>query len=350
MPQSSAMSTAIDIDTHLQATLVEVTDLDDLGEMWIDLEPRSEGSYFTSWGWIGTWLRHVPRELRPQALLIEDGHGVRGMGLVNRRHIFRKRIIHSNALFLNETGHPTYDELTMEYNGLRVDRECAEVAILAALGWLTEEAGAWDEFFISGVEADSQLERILREMDVGVECRVLKEHPCFQIPLETLRASGTDFLSTLSSNTRQKVRKAIRLYEAQGNLTLECARTATEAVEFYDRLKSLHEAHWIERGEAGAFPPMCDAFHRDLIEHRFDTGEIQLLKITAGGGGSGLLVQLLVRGAGLLLPERTCLQRRSQAETGARQPLAGSPVQSGGRGGDLRLHGRRPSPQAEPGR
>lgn len=290
------MTTAYATETQMQATLVDIPDLDDLADMWIDLEPRCDVSYLTSWGWIGTWLKHVPVELRPQALVIEDACGVRGIGLVNRRWVSRRAIIRSHALFLNETGHPTYDELTTEYNGLLVDRECAEAATLAALQSLLDDGQEWDEFFISGIEADSLLERTVRELDDGVECRVLKEHPCFQVSLEALRESGIDFLSTLSGNTRGQIRKAMRLYESQGKLKLESGRDAAESLAFYERLKVLHDARWCARGEPGAFLPFCDTFHRDLIESRFDTGEIQMLRISAGEDEVGYLYNFVYGG------------------------------------------------------
>ncbi|HEY6178199.1 MAG TPA: GNAT family N-acetyltransferase, partial [Kofleriaceae bacterium] len=46
---------------------------------------------------------------------------------------------------------------------------------------------------------------------------------------------------------------------------------------------------WAERGQAGAFLPFVHRFHQRLIEQRFASGEIQLVRIRAGDATIGCL-------------------------------------------------------------
>ena len=75
----------------------------------------------------------------------------------------------------------------------------------------------------------------------------------------------------------------MRLYEAAGPLRLQAAQTVEDALDMLGELKGLHQAYWTRRGHAGSFARgFFESFHHDLISKRFDAGEIQLLRISAG--------------------------------------------------------------------
>lgn len=64
-PSASAASSS------LQLSLVALDDPADrvaLATRWRALEARAEGSFFTRWAWIGTWLALLPDEVRPRLL------------------------------------------------------------------------------------------------------------------------------------------------------------------------------------------------------------------------------------------------------------------------------------------
>ena len=56
------------------------------------------------------------------------------------------------------------------------------------------------------------------------------------------------------------------------------------ARRYLDRLVTLHERRWAGREEPSSFiRPFAQTFHAKLVENAFARGEIQLLRITAGG-------------------------------------------------------------------
>ena len=65
----------------IRVRLEPVVDLDRLGEAWRALEPRSETSFFQSWGWIGCWLRHLGSDRQPLAAIATREERTVGLGV-----------------------------------------------------------------------------------------------------------------------------------------------------------------------------------------------------------------------------------------------------------------------------
>src|SRR5438132_9670331 len=211
---------------------------------WRTLEAFARPSFFTSWYWIGTLLAAWPPTQLPSLLRgVAGGRTVAlallGAGLSRRRN----GLIRSRGLFLNETGNPYFDALTIEHNGIlaAADREAA--VFDAALGWfaaLREEA---DELHFSG--------SLRRPPEEAVEGRGLGRIetvvPSYSVDLAQLSPSG-ELDPVLSANARQQLRRAFRQFERAGPLQLSEARTTSEALDFFAGLKMLHCASWELRG------------------------------------------------------------------------------------------------------
>ena len=109
------------------------------------------------------------------------------------------------------------------------------------------------------------------------------------VDLTRVRERDYDYLSLLSSNTRQKLRRAYRRISDDGPLVL------TEDV--LSELASLHEAHWQERQANGAFnSEFLPRFHRRLVRERFGHGEIQLIRVSSNDHTVGCLYNFVYRG------------------------------------------------------
>ena len=281
----------------LEATLVDITDLGELEHLWTDLQVCSDHSYFTSWGWIGCWLNQLPESLRPQALIVENADGVVGLGLIHRHRILHGQLIPSTALFLNETGDPVYDSLTIEHNGFLAIRGDEAKVVETCIDFLCESDLDWDELFLSGADAGAATDVATQNLPGRLRRCVKRQKSCFVVDVAALRDSKGDYLASLSSNTRSQVRRAMRLYEEIGPLKITCVAGREETLAYYDRMKALHTSYWETRNEPGAFAhPFIDGFHRHLIETREAHGEIQLLHVTAGEQTIGYLYNFVHAG------------------------------------------------------
>lgn len=282
---------------NIDVSLIEIDDLDELGSLWTDLQQRSRHSFFTSWGWLRCWLENLPQGVRPHALIAETPDGVVGLGLLNRHRRWRTKVVAATGLFLNETGDELLDQLTVEHNGLLADSGRAAEVHRVCLEFLLEQVADWDELYFGGVDVGGCLSQLLDAPPVNIRRRVIKDCGCATVNLDELRATGADYFEKLSGNTRQKLRRSIRLYEADGHLKLDCADSLADANRFFDELRRLHQDHWNSKGQPGAFGhEFCDRFHRKLIADRWPHGEIQLLRIRTDAGAVGYLYNFVYGG------------------------------------------------------
>jgi CelD/BcsL family acetyltransferase involved in cellulose biosynthesis len=273
----------------IQVRLEPVRDLERLGDAWRALEPRSDASFFQSWGWIRCWLRQLLPHRRPLAAIARLGDELVGLGVFLSRQERRHGFLPTRILRLHESGEPALDQQFVEHNGLLADRAHAPAVWVAVLGLLTGRGG-WDQVRLPGL-AGPAVELCLQAAraqgrDVIVQHRRRSAH----LDLAGLRRSGRRLADGLSRNTRHQLARARRLYETIGPVALRSAESVEEALAMLDRLKALHQISWRRRGQPGCFAaPWFDSFHRDLIRARFSSGEIQLLAAAAGDRPIGYL-------------------------------------------------------------
>jgi len=246
---------------------------------WRTLETLARPSFFTSWHWIGTLLAALPRTQLPSLLRGVAGGRTVALALlgagVSRR---RNGLVRSRALYLNETGDPHFDALTIEHNGILAVAEREAPVFDAALAWFAGVREEADELHLSG--------SLRRPPEGAVEGRGLGRvetvMPSYSVDLNQLSASG-GLDPVLSANARQQLRRAFRQFERAGPLELSEATTTSEALDFFAGLKMLHCASWERRSRAHAFThAFFEPFHRLLIERSFVAGGVQLLRASVG--------------------------------------------------------------------
>ncbi len=272
----------------IEATLAPVRDRAGLAAAWQDLQARADHSFFLSWSWVGTWLAGLPAATEPLCVTARAGGAVIGLGLFVPRRVVRHGVIRARTLHLHETGCPDDDQLTVEYNGLLVDRRAPHEIAAACLAALAPRTDLWDELWL-GALAPGWPDWAGA---AGPAPWPWKTSPCRWVDLTALGTS--DYLDTLSANTRQQVRRAARLY---GEVSVEAAATPAAADDIWRELVDLHQAGWQGRGAPGAFAnPRFVAFHRRLIAERLPAGEIQLLRVRGGGATIGCLYNFVHEG------------------------------------------------------
>jgi hypothetical protein len=269
---------------------LEQPDQAQLRGWWTDLERRAAPTFFLSWMWIGAWVEQAGAA---HCVLVgrRDGKIV-CLGLLRKGVEWRHRAVRSRTIYLNETGNRDEDILYIEHNGFLCDPAVAGL-VPRAIGFLRGNCGLgrFDEIQLGGVP-----EAMYRELqESGFKLHLVNRKPTAFVDLRGLRESGASYLSTLSSNTRYQVKRAAKMYEKRGPITVEPACDTEQALRYFDELGALHEASWNRRGSPGAWSyPFLVAFHRRLIERSFDEGGIDIVKISCGGSPIGY-IHCLVR-------------------------------------------------------
>jgi CelD/BcsL family acetyltransferase involved in cellulose biosynthesis len=244
---------------------------------WRGLELRAEASVFQSWTWIGTHLA----EFGPPPLMVTARccDRVVGLALLGRQSGRIWDLLRTPSLHLNETGCADRDSVMIEYNGILAERGL-ERPVMAACVAAMSGFGGWREWRLGGVSALWGKECRRQGMGLRVGSQSLAPYADF-----ALFPPG-DPLEGLSRNSRQQIRRALRLYEERGPLTVTRPASIPQALDWLDELEALHTPYWQSRGKPGAFANRhFRPFHRRLITD----GGGDLLKVQAGGATIGVL-------------------------------------------------------------
>ncbi len=278
---------------HIESCIIE--QLDELRSQWLDLQKRSNCSYFQSWGWAGTWLEQIAVKFQPRIIKVWLDGSLIGIGIFVSKDIRRHYIIYSRAMFLNEYPFDG-NNMVIEYNGLLVARGYESEVYKRTLNFLLQQYSFVDEFHFGAVvnEPDYQILKKITTDDLAF--MVNEQSICWQVDLEKIKPGIDAYLASLSRNTRGQIRRCLRLYENQAPVILSEAKTVEEALLFFESLKDFHTEHWHLKGESGSFANFIWVnFHQKLIQKRFKFGEIQMIRITNSLGDIAFLFNYIWR-------------------------------------------------------
>lgn len=282
-PELPLTSRSRRIEFHREA----LPSLPTLEREWRRLEAVGNASFFTSWHWIGTLLAALPPTCQPK-LLRGCTNGVTvALALLGAGETRRRRgLVRSRGLYVNETGDPRFDSLTIEHNGILAAAEREAAVCGELISWFAGLHGEADELHIGG-SLRRLPEIVLRRYGLG--CRETSV-ASYSVELSRLKDSGGELYPVLSANARQQLRRAVRHFERFGALRLSEAANTGEAFRFFNAMKRLHCASWERRCRPHSFTgEFFEPFHRLLIERSFDAGGTQLLQASAGDRVLGYL-------------------------------------------------------------
>ncbi len=266
-----------------------------LAQMWQALEKISNPSFFQSWYWVRCWIETSGAD--PRLLVARSSKGaILGLALLHeaqKRQYGRK----VSTLYLQETGVPEIDSIYIEYNGFLAATAHKEAVTRQCFRYLADSAQidgfkrSWQDIRLSGIDAFTKDLAEASNYSVHLD----EERRSYFIDVDTIRLSEKKYLETLSRNTRQRINHARRLYEKYGEIEIRRAADLGEAVEFFDRLKVLHQNYWHSKGNPGAFSSQYfEKFQRKLLETAFENDEIDVLRLTAGEEEIGYLLNFVL--------------------------------------------------------
>ncbi|MFN8413448.1 MAG: GNAT family N-acetyltransferase [Anaerolineales bacterium] len=246
--------------------------------IWLELQSKSQYSYFTSWEWMSTWINSLPKETKIHLIVgYQETNPVLAFfaGQTKRK---KHGFLPTKVMALNTTGNSYFDELTIEYNSILFDPN-SSLDKNALFNFI--RTFEWDEFILQGVSQDFissfSFPEVASQHFNLVTDKVSVSH---YVELQKIRDAGMDYLQLLSSNKRSQIRRSIKQYEENGKIQIVQATNTSEALSMLDELASLHQKAWQDRGEAGSFSnEYFYQFHKSLIQNSFDHGKIQLLRV-----------------------------------------------------------------------
>lgn len=267
-----------------------------IGHDWTSLaERRGDASVFLSAPWIEMWIDVFGPRVRPEALIWRDEREQPiAACLVSVRREKRGPFTLRRA-YVNATGE---DRVASEHNMVLAATGAPDVHA-ELVRYLRAHA---DALVLFGFRSDAADAIRARWPASGVfEGYPSEDH---FISLTELRDKATPYLMALSRNTREKIRRSIRLYEEQlGAPSVDVAKSPEEALAWFADLRRLHAAKWEALGQRGAFAePDALEFHERLMKRyagRLNAGDafrVDVVRLRFGDSAVGLLYNLIQNG------------------------------------------------------
>lgn len=248
-------------------------DKDEIREFWLELQSRSSCCFFLSWGWVSVWLDTIPESSKLDFVLAHKNGQPHCCFFIGIKEGLQHGLFYKTRAYLNETGDDAIDDLTIEFNGVLGTMDKADWRCLMSDAQFSD----LEELYLHNI---SEMTFAQLEFGEGWQIRESQQKPSYYVDLAGVRAGGRPYVKSLSSNKRSQIKKSLAYYEEGGEVTVHEASTAAEALSFLDKLIDLHQQQWTSRGAPGAFAgDLFIRFHRQLIEERFASGEVQLLKL-----------------------------------------------------------------------
>ncbi|MEM9169162.1 MAG: GNAT family N-acetyltransferase [Pseudomonadota bacterium] len=263
--------------------LGDASAFDQVGARWAALWRAAGAPYYLSPAWARTCVGAAPPGSVTLAEITDADGTCRGLGLLGAVVEKRAGALSVRQLRLNEAGAAADATVPVEENVL-LCRAADEPPVWAALlaGLRGGTAPAWDEFVATN--APARLEPLVN--DARVHRRAAGT--AWIVDLAALRRDGVDdldsYVASLGKNTRAQLRRSIRLYEADGPLVYDVARTREEARAGFDALAALHEAKWRALARPGVLSSRhLYEFHTAYIDAAFAEGLVEVAAARAGG-------------------------------------------------------------------
>jgi len=98
----------------------------------------------------------------------------------------------------------------------------------------------------------------------------------------------------LKPKRQKQIRRSINEYEKLGEIKIQVADTVEEALKIYDEYLELQNKRCTDLGYKSTMTTVYGIdFHKKLINERFENGEIQLIKISAGSYTIGCVYDII---------------------------------------------------------
>ncbi len=266
-------------DYHATITRLTGTDLEALSLRWRELEARCDCSFFQSWSWMGSWLALALRHVELYLFECRRSNEIVALATLSRSTIRRRHLFRVTQLTLNDAPLNSGVGMNIEYNDLLALSDDRTEAWSQLLDAVNTNLRGWDELVINSLPA-STLTQLPKPLPHRLRLSIEETLTPWVTALDEHTESIDTFLKGLSKNRRWQIRRSLKEYERDGEITVSCADTTKQALEWFDRLGELHTARWNRVGKPGSFAfPKWVEFHRQLIAHCFERGEIQLLRV-----------------------------------------------------------------------
>jgi CelD/BcsL family acetyltransferase involved in cellulose biosynthesis len=243
-----------------------------------------------SWSWTETWLRHYGDRVNHCFALGEVDGEQAGLALITcSLPISLPPLRFRGIVHIGTAGEPRGHSIDVEYNRLLAAPASRDAFATRLIETVSRELRPF------AIRLDGFVSEDVAAMRAAGLAFEITDRPCPAFDLQAARRDGKDVLASLGSGVRSRVRRSNRGFDP---LTSEWATSASQALDIYDDLISLHQARWQAEGRRGAFASERFAgFHREFIRQAIE-GEprVLLFRLRQGDSTIGCLYGFIENG------------------------------------------------------
>ena len=234
-----------------------------LKKNWLTLEQHAENQFFLSWKWISCWLEQVINQEKINLVQAEQDGKVVGLGLFVEKKIVRHVVFKSKQWLLHRTGDSKKDQIWIENNNFLLAKDNIKN--------ISDEI--WKTLFTTQPQVDEFIVAIANTQHEKKICPI-NSHYCeinnyqengYYINLEKIN-NLTDYLSLLSKNTRQQIKRSIKNLDLLGTVEFTVFTDNNEQWQQLEQSKKWHINKWQQTNTPSGF---CNElfvdFHKRLI-------------------------------------------------------------------------------------
>jgi len=245
-------------------------------DIWQSIEKTSNTSFYLSWTWMENWLKCLSSDEKVifvYASYLSSPVFCYFLGIQKQ---IDNKIIYSSRAYLNKTGILEKDTITVEYNGILVDKNFQEIDFTQVF----QKTNGWHEL-VAGFVSPHQT-KYFDSQTTNYNCRIQSEEKGYYVDLEAVRKSNNDLLPLLSKNKRSQIKRSMKAYAKDGEIRLETAKNYDEIINSFNNLQELHQKAWQKKGLPGAFSnKFFTHFHKCLVKNNAGTKNIDFINVYA---------------------------------------------------------------------
>jgi len=261
-------------------------------EIWTSMLEKCPHPYFLSWAWTEIWIKSLPEDCNLSLVAGFHSDSPVIAFFLGAKKRTKYSVFNSNHLSLNETLISYIDAATyIEYNAILIDPE-----ITISLESLLEQlpANSWDQFRMTRWSSKFQPNLVLNSHLNKKYELYIENLESYYVDLEKVRRNNNDYLSLLKPKRQKQIRRSITEYEKMGEIKVHVAVTVEEALNIYEKYLELQQKRCKDLGYRSTMATdYAIDFHIKLISERFNHGEIQMIKISAGDHTIGCVYDII---------------------------------------------------------
>ncbi len=279
------------LKSKISVSIESSSDIEKIKSCWHQLE-HYRSSIFLSWSWIGAWLVSINEKVKISAIYFHNSdNDLVGMAFLVKEKIRRRRLFTLDVISLNET---TSNKLQfiIEYNNILHNPNYRDSIYIAFFDFLKNSPLSFDELQLHTLDKNNipNIKHLANSAGFGYLCE--KESNANFVELCRYSNDPDKFITTLSKNKREQVRRSIRYFKKFGEMHMEMASCEKQALEFFNDLGTLHQKYWVNKGNSGSFSNKnWVEFHSHLITNNFNN--IQIIKLSFGDHIVGYLYNFI---------------------------------------------------------